>query len=113
MHLLCDFHSLQENRARGFHFSHQQRQVNLIVVRRADKAYAYLNTCPHRGIPLEWQADEFMDINQHYLQCATHGALFLVESGECIAGPCQGESLVPQPLHLDEQGQLWWSADQD
>jgi len=40
------------------------------------------------------------------IQCATHGALFLIESGECIAGPCAGQSLTALPGREDRQG-LW------
>ena len=32
------------------------------------------------------------------------GALFLIESGECIAGPCAGQSLTALPGREDEQG---------
>jgi hypothetical protein len=29
-----------------------------------------------------------------YLHCKSHGAVFDVESGLCVAGPCQGRSLL-------------------
>jgi nitrite reductase/ring-hydroxylating ferredoxin subunit len=32
--------------------------------------------------------------------------LFLIETGECIAGPCAGKSLVALPGREDAQG-LW------
>ncbi len=40
------------------------------------------------------------------IQCATHGALFLIESGECVAGPCAGQFLAALDSREDEQG-IW------
>ncbi|MFP6798982.1 MAG: Rieske (2Fe-2S) protein, partial [Pseudomonas sp.] len=40
------------------------------------------------------------------IQCATHGALFLIESGECVAGPCAGQSLQELAIREDDQG-IW------
>jgi nitrite reductase/ring-hydroxylating ferredoxin subunit len=34
-----------------------------------------------------------MDLTQRYLLCANHGALFRVEDGFCLRGPCHGQSL--------------------
>ncbi|MEQ9545850.1 MAG: Rieske 2Fe-2S domain-containing protein [Marinobacter sp.] len=64
------------------------------VFRRNGKVYGYLNRCPHLGIELNWMPGRFMDSDNCFIQCSTHSALFLPDSGECIAGPCQGEALV-------------------
>lgn len=55
---------------------------------------AYLNQCPHLGIELNWMPGRFMDSDNLFLQCSTHGALFKAGNGECIAGPCQGDALT-------------------
>ena len=34
------------------------------------------------------------------IQCANHGALFVIENGECVAGPCSGEALVALPFDI-------------
>lgn len=68
--------------------------------------YVYANRCPHRGVALEWQPDEFLDTSASLIQCATHGALFLIESGECVAGPCEGKSLRAIDCSEDAQG-IW------
>ena len=80
--------------------------MQLFAVRRAGQLYAYLNRCPHRNVPLEWEADQFLDASASLIQCATHGALFLVESGECIAGPCEGKHLRTVSCGEDAQG-IW------
>ncbi len=102
MQRLCDSDELPEGASRGF----PGPRGGLLLVRREGQAYAYRNRCPHRGIPLEWQADQFLDVSGSLIQCATHGALFLIESGECVAGPCAGEFL--EALACREQdGGVW------
>lgn len=102
MKFLCPSHALAQDSSRGFDIDGQK----LFAVRRAGTAYFYINRCPHRGVPLEWQPDQFLDQSASLIQCATHGALFLIESGECIAGPCAGQSLKALHGREDEQG-LW------
>ncbi|WP_275667846.1 Rieske (2Fe-2S) protein [Marinobacter salexigens] len=63
---------------------------------------AYLNRCPHMGVELNWKPGRFMDSDNLFLQCSTHGALFKPKDGECIAGPCQGDALTA--LDLQESG---------
>jgi len=59
-----------------------------------DEWRAYLNLCPHIGVELNWRPGVFMDIEKHFIQCSTHGALFVPDSGHCVAGPCQGQALT-------------------
>jgi nitrite reductase/ring-hydroxylating ferredoxin subunit len=73
-------------------------RVRVFAVRRGDSVWAYLNRCPHRGTPLDWRPDDFLDRDGRHIVCATHGAVFRVEDGVCIAGPCPGEQLAPLPL---------------
>jgi len=95
---LCAPHELAEGQSRGFVID----QLNLLAVRRAGQVHAYLNRCPHRGIALEWQKDDFLDDSGSLIRCATHGALFKIADGECVAGPCQGESLTTVPLAIED-----------
>ena len=44
-------------------------------------------------VPLNWEPGRFLNNTGDLIQCSTHGALFAIESGECLQGPCQGESL--------------------
>jgi nitrite reductase/ring-hydroxylating ferredoxin subunit len=78
----------------------------LFVVRQGERIFVYENRCPHRGIPLEWTPDQFLDSSHRLIQCATHGALFLPETGECIAGPCTGAHLTARACHISN-GYLW------
>ena len=63
------------------------------VVRRGDVVFAYQNFCMHVGHPLNWQPDSFLTKDESAIICASHGALYEIETGECFAGPCTGRSL--------------------
>ncbi|MWV11654.1 Rieske 2Fe-2S domain-containing protein [Pseudomonas sp. R-28-1W-6] len=102
MKLLCAPHELAEGQSRGFVVQDQQ----LVAVRRDGRPYVYRNRCPHRGLSLEWRADDFLDASGSLLQCAHHGALFLIESGECLTGPCAGQSLQAVACREDRDG-IW------
>ncbi|GAB3372608.1 Rieske 2Fe-2S domain-containing protein [Spongiibacter taiwanensis] len=75
--------------------------VSYFAVRSRGKIWVYRNRCPHRQVRLNWQPDAFFDASGSLIQCATHGALFLIESGECVSGPCQGEYLDAVPFSVD------------
>ena len=100
--LLCPPQALAEGQSRGFAVAGWR----LLAVRRQGRVHLYENRCPHRGIPLEWQPDQFLDHSGSLIQCATHGALFLIESGECVAGPCAGQQLRALPCREDAEG-VW------
>lgn len=101
---LCRLEDVPDPGSKGFNLGGQA----LFVVRQGQQVHVYENRCPHRGIPLEWVADQFMDQSGRLIQCATHGALFLPETGECVAGPCSGQFLrqLPSALH---QGWIYLS----
>jgi nitrite reductase/ring-hydroxylating ferredoxin subunit len=102
MFRVCALDDLNEGQSRGFLVA----GIRVFVVRRNGQFYAYRNWCPHREIPLEWQSDQFLDDSGTLIRCATHGALFLIESGECIAGPCEGDALQKLNVQIKEDG-LW------
>lgn len=65
------------------------------VVRYRGAVHAYLNRCAHVPIELDWQEGQFFDHSSLYLICSTHGALYSPESGQCLAGRCNGKGLTP------------------
>ena len=74
------------------------------VVRVHGQLHGYENRCPHRDSRLDIDANHFLADGGELIQCAHHGALFLPENGECVAGPCQYDSLVPLALAVDDNG---------
>ncbi len=71
------------------------------AVRRGAHVFGYVNRCPHAGHPLDWHPDRFLSIDESHIQCASHGALFAIETGRCVAGPCTGRQLTPIALAVD------------
>jgi nitrite reductase/ring-hydroxylating ferredoxin subunit len=72
-------------------------EQSYFAVKRDGKIFVYRNQCPHLGVELNWQKDKFLDFDNTMIQCFTHGALFVIESGECLAGPCHGKYLESIP----------------
>lgn len=95
---LCHLSDIPVGNARGFDLGAHR----YIVVRRDHGISVFRNECPHLGIPLEWLPDQFMDPDDELLQCSTHGALFLPDTGECISGPCVGQFLISVPFSCEE-----------
>jgi nitrite reductase/ring-hydroxylating ferredoxin subunit len=76
------------------------------AVKKQSKIYVYKNSCPHIGVALEWVEDQFLDSSHSMIQCANHGALFVIESGKCVAGPCTGQKLTSVKFDLVD-GFIW------
>ncbi|HQQ63523.1 MAG TPA: Rieske (2Fe-2S) protein [Pseudomonadales bacterium] len=103
MKYLCKQDDIPEAGARGF----DTEEYPVFVVKKFGALYAYINSCPHIGVPLEWMPDQFLDNEGELIQCATHGAVFLIETGLCVAGPCTGEALDPVPIVIREDGAIY------
>ncbi len=96
MHELCHIKEIADPGSKGFKFAEQ----SVFAVHLRGEIYVYRNSCPHLGIELNWQEDQFLDYDDSLIQCTTHGALFIIENGHCVAGPCMGKALEPIPFHL-------------
>ena len=97
---LCTLAALRDPDARGFTVPGPGGEVAVVLVRCGAVVRAYLNRCPHTGVGLEWVPDRFLDPSGRFLQCATHGALFRIEDGRCVAGPCTGDRLEPLAVEV-------------
>lgn len=73
----------------------------LFAVRDNNSIHAYWNICPHMGIPLNWVPNRYLDFDKALIQCSSHGALFEIASGKCIAGPCSGDALTTVELRCE------------
>lgn len=102
MQQLCNLEQLTNHHSKGFEVQGQ----SLFVVRKNQQVFAYLNRCPHLGIELNWQEDGFLTYEKELIQCSTHGALFTIDKGHCVAGPCSGQQLTSLEVHID-QGVVW------
>jgi nitrite reductase/ring-hydroxylating ferredoxin subunit len=94
---------IPEPGAKGIQYATAQGEQAALLVRYAGEVRAYVNSCPHTGVTLNWADDQFFTLEEDYLQCSLHGALFQPLDGLCIHGPCCGESLKSLPVQLVEQ----------
>jgi len=74
--------------------------LGLFAVRRGDRVFVYVNSCPHIGVPLDFAPDRFLSTDGSHILCATHGARFRIEDGECFGGPCVGDVLEAVPARI-------------
>ena len=91
--LLCHLEDLPEGSSRGFTLEVASGRDDVFLLREHGRLFGYRNTCPHTGSPLDWVPDQFLNLDGELIQCATHDALFRIEDGLCIAGPCAGKAL--------------------
>ncbi len=99
--VLCRFDEIEDGQAKGFTLGTGPAARELFVVREDDRVFGYVNSCPHLGTPLNWQDDRFISDDSGLILCATPGALFEIEDGACVSGPCAGQALKAAPVVLD------------
>lgn len=74
----------------------------LMVLRRGPRVHVYENRCPHLGWPLDIVAGRFLDASGRHILCTGHGALFRIDDGRCLKGPCIGEALTPLAAGVED-----------
>ncbi|MBT3145393.1 Rieske (2Fe-2S) protein [Neptunomonas phycophila] len=78
---ICSINDITDPGAKGI----LHNGVSFMVIKRNDQFYVYENSCPHQRIALEWQPDQFLDIDKQFIQCAMH---------------CPGKSLTQVPHQI-------------
>lgn len=96
---LCRLEDIPDGASRGFGPA-RGGFTGLFAVRRGDAAFVYVNACPHVGAALDWTPDRFLTADGGRIVCATHGALFDIEGGVCVQGPCVGDRLEAVPARI-------------
>ncbi len=59
------------------------------AIRFENQVYGYLNQCSHVPMEMDYQPNRFFDSSGQWLMCATHGAMYRPQTGQCIGGPCR------------------------
>lgn len=75
--------------------------VSLVLTRFGDTVRAFHNECPHAGRRMDWAPNRFLMEHGH-LVCAAHGAVFTLDTGLCVGGPCRGQALMPVPVRVED-----------
>lgn len=84
---------------------------SVILHRDGEQIRAWLNICPHAGRRLDWAPGKFLKTRDGLLVCAAHGASFELQHGECVAGPCRGQSLRAIAVEVRD-GHVWLAQQQ-
>jgi len=92
---LCALTDIEDGGSAGFGIEMHDKKIGIMAIRQGDMVYTYLNSCPHIGTPLDFKPGQFLDIAREHILCSTHAALFRIEDGHCISGPCAGLGLKP------------------
>ncbi len=98
---LCLLSDLADPGARNFVLEIDQAYFHGFVVRQGDRVHGYVDRCPHQGLPLAQKLDGYLTPDRTLIGCSWHGALFRIEDGACVGGPCAGAALTPWPLAVD------------
>ena len=77
----------------------------LLALRRGSEVRVFHNVCPHAGRRLDVAPGRFI-VDAGTVVCAAHGACFTIPTGDCVAGPCRGQSLRQVPCEVRE-GEVW------
>ena len=88
-----------------FLLSVEGRETECFLVNYGGQYFAYVNRCAHVPMTMDWIDNQFLTEDGRYILCATHGAAFEPDTGECIFGPPCGKFLPRVPLRI-EGGQI-------
>ncbi len=97
---LCALRDLPDPGARNFVLEIGDKRFHGFVVRGGDTVTGYVDSCPHMGLPLAKRLDDYLTEGGDLIECDWHGALFRLEDGLCVGGPCQGQSLKNWPVEV-------------
>jgi nitrite reductase/ring-hydroxylating ferredoxin subunit len=112
-HVICSLSDLANPGSREFKIERSQWPLYGFVVRKADVIAAYVNRCPHAGHPLNLRPDRFFTPDESLLMCNSHGALFQVDDGRCVAGPCSGKALTRIPIRIEGDAIMLDTSDEE
>jgi nitrite reductase/ring-hydroxylating ferredoxin subunit len=107
---ICHLDDLADPDSRAFTLLLHDAAIEGFVVRRGECVTAFVNSCPHTGVSLNWSPHQFLDLDGEFIQCSLHGALFRLNDGLCVRGPCVGQSLQSLGVTLKE-GVIWVNCD--
>lgn len=88
--------------SKGLSIDCENVKLELFIVKKDSQIAVYENSCPHTQGPLDWTPDQFLDLDNNYIMCANHGALFEIHNGLCIYGPCKAQSLKALPFKIKD-----------
>ena len=103
--IVCSFAKLPDKECKEFSIGGGDWPFKGFIVRQDDEIYAYQNYCMHVGHPLNWKPDGFLTKDRSQIMCSSHGALYEIDTGLCVGGPCLGKLLNKVAVRV-EDGQV-------
>jgi nitrite reductase/ring-hydroxylating ferredoxin subunit len=97
---VCAFDELDDPDSREFRIGEGDWPFKGFIVRKGEQVFAYQNHCMHVGHPLNWQPDRFLTEDGTQIICSSHGAIYEIENGLCVGGPCRGKALKPVEVEV-------------
>ena len=104
--VLCQLEDIEDGGSAGFTSKVDGKPRMLLAVRKGGEVFVYINSCPHIGVPLDIHAGKFLSRDQGHIICSTHGALFEIEDGLCILGPCRNAYLKAVMVSVEDSSVL-------
>ena len=98
--VVCALAELDNPGSRAFTIGRGHWPLRGLVVRRAAEIHSFVNRCPHENHPLNLRPHDFLTPDRRLVLCHSHGALFEMTTGLCVAGPCAGRSLQRVPCEI-------------
>jgi nitrite reductase/ring-hydroxylating ferredoxin subunit len=106
---LCNAADLQDGGlAVPFDVIYAGQTSRAFAVRFEGQPQAYLNRCTHVAMELDWQPNQVFDAHGQWLLCATHGAAYAPQTGQCVGGPCRGGLIKIEVV--EERGVVLWQT---
>ena len=91
---------VRDGGARNFVLEMKAGRFHGFVVRQGAEVHGYVDRCPHMGLPLARDLDDYLTQDGSLIACSWHGALFRIGDGQCVGGPCGGAALTPWPVEV-------------
>jgi nitrite reductase/ring-hydroxylating ferredoxin subunit len=96
--------TLAEAHALAFTLTLEGVSRQAFVVRAGGVLHAYVDSCRHQSRTLDLGTGPVLQ--EGLIPCRHHGAMYRVEDGVCVSGPCAGAALTE--LALEQRDGRWW-----
>lgn len=97
---VCPLDTLSDGDCRLLRVGTPPNACELIVLRSGDTVLAYLNRCPHFGVPLAARQAQLIHTPHQSISCNVHYSRFRWADGFCEQGDCRGDYLLSVPLEV-------------
>lgn len=96
---LCELADIPDEGGHEVAFGDGRENFRVLLLRRGERVWSYVNYCPHFSLPLNYEPQTFVTLDG-LIMCAHHTAFFNFDDGRCVDGPCVGDGLVALPSHI-------------